>query len=153
MTNFNKAADTVERALREGAINDDHPLYILIGKHITGVFRSADNAWLRFTLDSENDICIYVDNECCSSSWFESINNADDLVDAYVSFILEKSNVAWPGCNEVEDKVYGYMLATSKGFVDLIFLNSSNGYYGGSIRRGSSSAHPTNIPVAGDWRA
>jgi len=148
----NKLVDRIERALLEGSITERHELFPLIGKHVVEVHVNPEHDEMRFTLDDGNVFLVGCDGDCCSHSWFESVNDADDLHDASVAYIVEK-DIVWPGCDGDEEKVYGYTIATSKGFVDLVFRNSSNGYYGGMLTKPSGKGTRCTIPVRGDWRA
>lgn len=53
------------------------------------------------------------------------------------------------------DEAYGYKIFTDKGQADIIFRNSSNGYYGGSL---NGVEIDIDIPatakeITGDWSA
>lgn len=70
--------------------------------------------------------------DCCSISWFESINNATSLLDSQIIGIeIKPEKEASEPTVEESIKLYGYTLKTLKGYCDIEFRNSSNGYYGG----------------------
>jgi len=155
-TEDEKIIDRIESALLDGVVGENHPLHVLIGKHIREVHINGAHDLLQFTLADGETILVGCEGDCCSQSWFQSINDADDLHDATVSYAIHKE-ILWPGCDGEEEKVYGYMIATDKGYVDLVFRNSSNGYYGGSLVDG---VHHHGVwdtkdarPVRGDWSA
>lgn len=74
--------------------------------------------------------------DCCSESWFADIVGIDNLKNAVVIGI-KVLNVELPEgdtrTRQEYDEVYGYRLTTHKGDCDIIFRNSSNGYYGGEL--------------------
>jgi hypothetical protein len=38
-------------------------------------------------------------------------------------------------CRQDDDRFYGIKLLTTGGYVDIVYRNSSNGYYGGELLR------------------
>lgn len=72
--------------------------------------------------------------ECCSYSWFESINPIENLINKRVIGV-EKKEEECVECNHDEskcEKAYGYTIKTQNGYCDIEFRNSSNTFYGGS---------------------
>lgn len=102
----------------------------------TDIDADHDKSYLIFINNLNNFWAYSAVGDCCSYSWFESINNPENLMDARVIGIEEKEEYYEEesfkeGVDEVI-KIYGYTLKTHKGYTDIEFRNSSNGYYGGS---------------------
>lgn len=113
----------------------------LIGQTIDEIRLSEDNETIVFKCGAEY-IGYRTDADCCSETWFADILGVDALLGATVLQIVEMPwdmfdnyNINDGRCRQVEDAVYGYKLRTNRGYADIIFRNSSNGYYGGSIFR------------------
>lgn len=107
----------------------------LFGQCIKHIYTDDDKEYLVFINNLDNFWTYYAEKDCCSYSWFESINNPENLIDARVIGIEEKDE-DYEEENFKEDsdeviKIYGYTLKTYKGYTDIEFRNSSNGYYGG----------------------
>lgn len=89
------------------------------------------------TLTTDRGILIATaDGECCSSSWFESVD-IDGIGGELTEF--DESTEAPPGFEDPPEedyeciKVYFGTIKTTKGRITYEMRNSSNGYYGGSI--------------------
>lgn len=96
-------------------------------------------------MDKEKECLVFMDNwcdqfwayateaECCSTTWFESINNPENMINEKIIGIEVKPE---KDCDSSSDDdvivAYGYTIKTAKGYTDIEFRNSSNGYYGGS---------------------
>lgn len=109
----------------------------LIGKKIAGLAVSDDQSVLTFRIEGGEDVSYYADGDCCSESWFADITGVAALLGGTVtaadSVDLEGYNVEDGRCRQDYDEAYGWKLTTDKGYADIVFRNSSNGYYGGSI--------------------
>lgn len=81
--------------------------------------------------------------DCCSESWFADITGLDNLRGQTVIGVrildvdLPEGDTR---TRQESDQVYGYRLSTRKGDCDIIFRNSSNGYYGGELVLVSNAA-------------
>lgn len=81
--------------------------------------------------------------ECCSETWFADITGLDNLRKQTVIGVrildvdLPEGDTR---TRQESDQVYGYRLSTRKGDCDIIFRNSSNGYYGGELELVSNEA-------------
>ena len=77
------------------------------------------------------------EGDCCSESWFSDIVNPQALFGAVVLTVecIEMEEIGYSvedgRCRQEVDAAYGYKITTSKGWCDIVFRNSSNGYYGG----------------------
>lgn len=136
----------------------------LVGKTISGLSVNDDQSALRFDT-KDGPITFNAVGDCCSQSWFADINGVDALIGGTVASVEE---VGMDGYNvddgrgrQEVDSAYGYKIATDKGNADVVFRNSSNGYYGGWLTLGKdqygheleSSADEKMTPITTDWSA
>ncbi len=108
----------------------------LIGKTVTGLRINDDQSIL--SVDTTDETIAYIAyGDCCSETWFSDITGVDALIGGTVtnveSISMDGYNVEDGRCRQEYDEVYGYKITTNKGYCDVVFRNSSNGYYGGSI--------------------
>ncbi len=102
----------------------------LIGSQILRVYLSPDKTELSF--DTDNGFFMYqVFGDCCSHSWFNDIINVQALLGETVESVEERSMPEAPQEEDGYIQVYGLRLTTRKGWTDIAFRNSSDGYYGG----------------------
>lgn len=135
----------------------------LIGKTINKLEVSENQLLLRFT-DSEGVKYIYAaTGDCCSETWWADISiskqwSADSLpVEIYGEYAVkmplwcEKSVNRDGKCRQEFDKVYGHNLRTSRGSIEIIYRNSSNGYYGGDFEFVESYNSSYRDEIEGNW--
>ena len=103
----------------------------------------------------EGNVGFHAWGDCCSESWFADLTGYDVLIDAQV---ISADAVEWAEAPPDDDRtrqehdvIYGYKIKTTKGYADLIFRNSSNGYYGGALDNGD--APDATIEIRDDWSA
>lgn len=117
------------------------PITELLGKTCSKVYKSEDS--ICFELDSGEKYQLYHDQDCCESVYIESINgNLDDLVGSPILLADEAVSVnehpddykASPD-GYVDDSFTWtfYKFGTVKGYVDVRWFGSSNGYYSESV--------------------
>lgn len=108
----------------------------IMGKKILSLAVSDDQNFLKFSTDT-GDIIYKAVGECCYETWFADIIGVHSLLGATIINIEEISmdnyNVDDGRGRDDVDKAYGYKLTTNLGTSDIVFRNSSNGYYGGWI--------------------
>lgn len=129
------------------------PFAKLVGKRILAVYKGGSKS-LKFETDGGQSFYYEAEGDCCSKSWFEHITGIDRLLDYTVLEttsapmdsleVLPKSKT-WGYDNDEDDDEsgwdqdrilqYGYRLVTHLGFFDIEMRNSSNGYYGGEVKR------------------
>lgn len=108
----------------------------LVGKRVTRLHVSEGEYFLAFTHPDDTLTIYEAWGDCCSETWFADITGVQALID---SVVLEAEDMEVDGPEEDErtrqdyDRHYGVKLKTSKGYVDIVYRNSSNGYYGGYI--------------------
>jgi hypothetical protein len=114
----------------------------LIGKTLTEIKRS--NHTLIFIADDGTEYKMYHAQDCCESVIIEDINGElEDLIGTPILLAEEVSNYKPTSEADIkqtkEAEEYGsctwtfYKLATIKGYVDIRWFGSSNGYYSESV--------------------
>lgn len=119
----------------------------LVGKTIEAVWVMPGEQYLRIDADGEPFVYV-VESDCCSETWFAEIVGVDALLGSTVA-ASESLDVAYKedGHSRQEcDSFYGEQIVTNKGHCQVVYRNSSNGYYGGSASR------TTTMPI-GEWKA
>jgi hypothetical protein len=97
----------------------------LIGRVFTEVIETSDELILK---NDKEFFKFYHQQSCCESVSIEDITgDLNDLVDSPILFAEEAVNVD-PDANESGIWTF-YKLATVKGWVDIRWYGSSNGYY------------------------
>lgn len=103
----------------------------LIGKTLTRVYKTADDAELHFETESEH-FKLYHEQDCCEYVSIEDI--CGDLEDLIGNPILVAAEVSQEDPNASERGTWTfYKLATVKGWVDVRWYGASNGYYSESV--------------------
>ena len=128
----------------------------LIGKKITGLRINEDQSVLAF--DTDQGVIAYdAWGDCCSETWFADITGVGALIGGTVKTVacvnMNGYNVDDGRCRQDVDEAYGYKLTTDKGYADIVFRNSSNGYYGGSIELLKRELPEGMIAITDDWQA
>jgi hypothetical protein len=102
----------------------------LVGKRVLFVEFPCETTLIFHTADG---VFHYdADADCCSESWVESISDVSIMHDAAVREIRTK-RLDLAGTRQDEDSVDFVSFVTDKGYFDVEFRNSSNGYYGGEM--------------------
>ncbi len=111
----------------------------LINKVIKKIQLDSKNQHvLKFTTSTNEELYYQTWGDCCSDTWFADIIGVQNLLDSQVNSVekleFDSQKIKPDGrCRQEVDQYYGFKLITNRGFCDIIFRNSSNGYYGGSI--------------------
>jgi hypothetical protein len=105
----------------------------LIGLVLTEI--TENGSQINMTCSDGRKFVMAHQQDCCEHVYIESITgDLQDLVGEPITFAVESTNDVSPEGDETDD--YGismwtfYKLATCKGWVDIRWLGSSNGYYG-----------------------
>jgi hypothetical protein len=122
---------------RKDCVGEEITMKEIFKQTISAIYIDEDSQYLVFIAKWGEPYWVYhASAECCSRSWFESINNPENLLCEEIIDIEEKPDSETNGesCDRHDyfATVYGYTLKTNKGYTDIEFRNSSNGYYGGS---------------------
>lgn len=113
----------------------------LENKTLISIAVNQDQSVIRFETD-EGFIHYKTDADCCSETWFADIlfSQRRWILPRKVVSVEELEMPMWAerliandGRTRQEyDEVYGYRITTESGLIEIIYRNSSNGYYGGS---------------------
>ena len=103
----------------------------LKGKVVTKVENNDDYEIVFYTEDGYK-YSMYHEQDCCESVYVESIvGDLNDLVGEEVLMAEESSSTDVPPLSEYDDSHTWtfYKLASRKGYIDIRWYGSSNGYY------------------------
>jgi hypothetical protein len=114
-----------------------HPDFsILLGKTFTSVVKNEDRQALYFTTTNDERFVLEHWQDCYEHVYIESIvGDLADLVGHPILLASKETNHNPPPKDSSPDESYTwtfFKLATLKGYVDIRFFGSSNGYYGES---------------------
>ena len=115
---------------------EEDPIKILIGKTLTKITVSENNAEIRFETDDGEKYLMYHNQDCCESvSIDEIIGDLDDLIGIPILDAREENNIDKPQRDKYDESFTWtfYIIATIKGTVTLRWYGSSNGYYSESV--------------------
>lgn len=128
----------------------------LIGKKITELRINEDQSVLAFYTD-QGVIAYETRGDCCSETWFADITGVSALLGGTVQTAdkvnMDGYNAEDGRTRQQHDEAYGVKLTTDKGYCDIVFRNSSNGYYGGSIWRLMREMPDGMTAITDDWHA
>lgn len=127
----------------------------LIGNKIDGLWMIGQHT---LVFDTRRGPLGYVtDGECCSETWFADIIGVDCLLGGTVVSVedlpLDDYNTDDGRGTQEVDRAYGHKITTEKGSCDVVYRNSSNGYYGGSISFCAMSDMAGAKAITADWRS
>jgi len=120
----------------------------LVGRKIIGIFPKSE--CIIFDTD-KGGLSYTVEGDCCSYSWFESIQGVDALLLGTVTEVEELFIDSWTDETDELIQSYGFKIKTNKGYATIEFRNSSNGYYGGWCNPGSTCDAPQIPSIQDDW--
>lgn len=130
----------------------------LIGKKVVGLRVNDDQGVLAFDTD-QGVVAFEVWGDCCSEAWFADITGVAALLGGTVRTAEEVSadgyNVEDGRTRQDWDLAYGVKLTTDKGYVDIVFRNSTNGNnYSASLGLLPNSDLPEEMTaITDDWQA
>jgi hypothetical protein len=127
----------------------------LVGQTVIGIAVSKDQQFMMFNIRNAPPCLYATEADCCSETWFAEINGVEALIGRKV---LEVKEMGLPDPTEddghgrqEQDSFYGIELVTRVGTCRIVFRNSSNGYYGGSVRLVPSDGGYRPTPSSKDW--
>lgn len=131
----------------------------LIGFRVVGLSVSEGEDTLCIHGEAQHAL-IVTDADCCSQTWFADITGVENLIGHTIqSFewieMPESYNVDDGRGRQKTDEAYGIKITTEAGYCDIVYRNSSNGYYGGSasIAWRDGTATDGMKPITEDWSA
>ncbi len=152
-----EAASAIRKACKDSAEKywSRTTLDVLLGHRIQSV-SVVNDATIELVTD-KGPIRFDVTGDCCSESWFYRVRGLNKVIGQPVIAIIDTdvSDID-PNdglCRQDSDEVNGIGLLTPGGTLEIVYRNSSNGYYGGSIEASKTERATTDIicPVDGDW--
>ena len=110
---------------------------VLLGKTIAAIDgMNPDSTEVTITLDTGERFSMYHEQDCCESVYLESVvGDVEDLIGEPL-LVSEQVDGERPADEEDEWNVHDwtfYKFATRRGYVDLRWHGSSNGYYSTSV--------------------
>jgi hypothetical protein len=132
----------------------DHLVDILTNETVIGLRLGRTDGgreFLSFLLANGREWTYELYGDCCSESWVYTIQNVRGLLDNKIQAVvpIPEVELADDGRGRQDrDILYRYTFVTSKGYTDLEFRNSSNGYYGGSL----DHIHWRDLPNDATWQ-
>ncbi|MNQ16294.1 hypothetical protein D3C85_292910 [compost metagenome] len=150
----------------------------LVGNVIKEIYVNEDQSIIRFVTDI-GDLCYIAEGDCCSETWFADIlfsyrffcgRKVAEVVELEIPDFVTKMANSDGRTRQEYDEVYGYQIVVerqnnysygSAESCDIIFRNSSNGYYGGSCefmnpenkRHKEKLAESEWARISEDWKA
>lgn len=102
-------------------------------KVITGVKISEGEQYILFIPNYGECLLFEAIADCCSETWYSDIIGLHNLLNRLISGveILKMPQPQDDRSRQEYDEAYGFRLKTDKGHCDIIYRNSSNGFYGG----------------------
>jgi hypothetical protein len=115
---------------------DVHVMQNLVGRKVSALSISDNQSLLVVTHD-EGEAIYETEGDCCSNTWIADIVGVDRLLGQMVLAVesVRMESVEDGRTRQDYDRFYGIKLTTTGGYVDIVYRNSSNGYYGGSLER------------------
>lgn len=122
------------------AWGNDVEITALLGRTLIGIEKSGDDEQIIFTAVTGEKWRMYHSQDCCETVTIESIvGDLSDLIGAPILKAEEAISDQRPA--DLPAPEYGdesqtwtfYKLATIKGYVDIRWYGSSNGYYSESV--------------------
>jgi hypothetical protein len=145
-----------------------NPFAPLLEKAVKQLFVNQDQSKLKFVFSWGGDpVVVATEGDCCSETWFADIVGVDKLLkDEKHSYPSMKEiigvellqferghNVDDGRSRQDVDEVYGVRLKTRQGDCDIIYRNSSNGYYCGDAVVGTEADTDEWTEIKEDWQA
>ena len=122
-----------------GTVNN---LECLIGKEVDKVFMAGDT-YIVFEFTNGKYLTFHADADCCSESWIEHISGIKALKDGIITKVEELDLGSCIPTRQESDQLYGVKIHLKarpdktiwEPYFYIEFRNSSNGYYGGDLKR------------------
>lgn len=103
---------------------------MLINKTPKEIWLSKDQKDLIMIFE-EGQCSLKAFGDCCSDSFWADINCANQIIGNKITKVETLRLPTPEGLNKYQEKFYGVNIYTNNGICQMVFRNSSNGYYGG----------------------
>ena len=123
----------------------------LKGRILKSIYKLDDDE-LIFETNTGEFFLMWHEQDCCERVYIEDIvGNLNDLIGSHILVSDEASNSDDPPAFESAESYTWtyYKLATVKGYVDIRWFGSSNGYYSESVRLSKLSKSDINLYCGG----
>lgn len=139
-------------------------MHALEGRRVEQLRIEQGDERLIFVTD-QGPIAYETDGDCCSETWFADITGVDCLLGHVVTKIEDVEYANYDGADGIRppeedgrsrqevDQYYGVKLTTDLGYVDIVYRNSSNGYYGGDCEQTDRVGLEDTAEITSDWQA
>jgi len=128
----------------------------LIGHVILDIQIGRQEDSVRFVCVNGDKIDFDTTSGCCSETWIAEVLNLPALIGKRVIAAIDLGLPERPDdghSRQAHDIFYGFRLDTKAGSCTIVFRNSSNGFYGGTVQRGKLSEPGRSILGVTDWTA
>lgn len=139
----------------------DRERKLLVGKTVVRLLVSSEEHSLLLDMSDGTTLMLDTDGDSCSESWFSDIYGIPALIGHKITGFepieLPDYNLEDGRCRQNYDELHGFKITTKGGYCDIVFRNSSSGYYGGwmEVRQEFECDHNDyrNISGLNDWMA
>jgi hypothetical protein len=104
----------------------------LVGHKLTGLLVKPGEAELAVVTDA-GSLTLKTEADCCSETWFADFVGVALALGSEITAV-ELVDLPTPKDDRTRqeyDEAYGIRITTTGGVLDIVYRNSSNGYYGG----------------------
>jgi hypothetical protein len=114
-------------------------IFAMIGKTTHAIFISSDETSLGFSFTDGSCARWDTYGDCCSETWFADIVGVEALIQRPIVKIetIDMSAIGYGvddgRSRQDSDSAYGMKITSDRGICDIVYRNSSNGYYGGEM--------------------
>lgn len=122
----------------------DETFRSFIGNKVTKIYMNSGQDIITFVLDNGNTYSMYTYGDCCSSSYIDSINGIDYLLNNTILSIKEIT-LDYTIDSPEFTQFYSVQIKTERGLFEFIFRNESNGYYGGYLEHNEQPTYEVEI--------
>lgn len=132
----------------------EEPMKTLVGHTIRAIHMQKGESRIIFETNGGR-LAFETDGDCCSETWFADIVGVGALIGGEVRTV-DSIGLPTPEDERTRqeiDEAYGIKITTDQGVADIIYRNSSNGYYGGSCGPTTDISIDDTVEITEDWQA
>ena len=125
----------------------------LVGKKVVAVHLAEDKTKLRFDIEGDKPMFAFVDADCCSETYIESVETPENLIGVVLQVEdIDMPDLGLPATRQEVVSYYGCKIHTEKGSCLVDYRNESNGYYGGSLVWPGDYGYERKQTVENKWQ-